>query len=295
MFFIDGAYVSELEAKISVLDLGLLRGLGVFEYLRTYRGKPFHLKEHLLRLAYSASSVGLQLPYSLQEIEQIVTKILELSELPEASIKIVLTGGMSTDQFTPQQQCSFIVFAYPLVSADTHCYEKGVEVITTTHLRCLPLSKSTHYLPAIMALRQHNGNRPFEALYLNSHQEILEGTTSNFFGIKGNTLYTCASEEILFGVTREVVLNIATPLFPIHLRSVHKEEIAQLNEAFLTSSSKEIMPISSIDGKPIGTGQVGPVTRTLMQQFEQYTQQSTWPQLALPHYSQVHSTEVTYV
>lgn len=102
-YFIDGNYLSEKDAKISLLDLSVLRGFGVFDFLRTYQKKPFHLREHLLRLQYSAAHIGLELPYSFQEIETVVSTLLNAFPEAEAAIKILVTGGVSSDQFTPQK------------------------------------------------------------------------------------------------------------------------------------------------------------------------------------------------
>jgi branched-chain amino acid aminotransferase len=283
MYFINGSYVQEKEAKISVLDLGLLRGYGVFDYLRTYGGKPFHLWDHLQRLQYSASEIGLDLPYSLKEISEIIDHILVSNKLKEAGIKIIVTGGISSDQFTPQQQSTLVIFAYPLATYPKHCYTEGIPVITTQLARSLPFCKTTQYIPGIVALQKGDKNA-LEALYLNDRNEILEGTTSNFFGIKNDTLYTCCSDAVLTGITREVVLNLAEKHFPIRLERIHYEEVETLSEAFLTASNKEVMPITKINSQPIGSGTVGPVTQKIMDLFVKYTQQDQWPMLQISRY-----------
>lgn len=287
MFFIDGAYVKEEEAKISVLDIGLLRGFGVFDYLRTYRGKPFHLWDHLKRLCFSAEEIGLTLPYSLEEIAKIVDTVIELSGLSEASVKLVVTGGISPDQFTPQERGSLIVFAYPLTTYPKQCYTDGVDVITTPQGRFFPACKSTQYLSGIVALKKDRSQAPMEALYLNGNGDLLEGTTSNFFGVQEKTLLTCDTNEVLKGITREVVLKLAQDRFESLLRPVHCEEIERLSEAFLTSSNKEIMPIVSIDGKTVGDGTVGPVTKELMRLFAEYTEQDKWDDVNIARHEKV--------
>ncbi|HEY5259253.1 MAG TPA: aminotransferase class IV, partial [Rhabdochlamydiaceae bacterium] len=152
--YVNGHFVQESEAKISVLDLGLLRGFGVFDYLRTYHGKPFHLKEHLERLSYSAEQIGLHLPYALSEVEGIIVQLLEKNGYPESSIKIVLTGGVSADQLFPDQKSSLIILVYPLKPFPESCYTQGIKVTTTTLARSIPTSKTLQYTPAIIALQQ---------------------------------------------------------------------------------------------------------------------------------------------
>ncbi|MBS0651088.1 MAG: aminotransferase class IV [Verrucomicrobia bacterium] len=285
MFFINGSYVSETDAKISVLDLSILRGFGVFDYLRTYSGKPFHLIEHLLRLQYSAQQLGLELPYTLEKISEIINEVLRLNQLAEASIKIIATGGVSPDQFTPQQPSTLIVFAYPLASYPPEFFTKGINVVTTRLMRSMPSCKTTQYIPGIIALQQGRSSNAKEALYVNAKGEILEATTSNFFGVKEGKLYTCMSEEVLAGITREVVLKIAKDHFPICFEPIAIAEIDQLDEAFITASNKEVMPVVAIDSTPIGNGKVGPITTQVMSLFRNYTKQDNWPLLDIPRYS----------
>lgn len=285
MFFINGSYVSETDAKISVLDLSILRGFGVFDYLRTYSGKPFHLLEHLLRLQYSAQQLGLELPYRLEKISEIINEVLRLNQLAEASIKIIATGGVSPDQFTPQQPSTLIVFAYPLASYPPEFFTKGINVVTTRLMRSMPSCKTTQYIPGIIALQQGRSSNAKEALYVNAKGEILEATTSNFFGVKEGKLYTCMSEEVLAGITREVVLKIAKDQFPICFEPIAIAEIDQLDEAFITASNKEVMPVVAIDTTPIGNGKVGPITTQVMSLFRNYTKQDNWPLLDIPRYS----------
>lgn len=289
MFFINGSYVSETDAKISVLDLSVLRGFGVFDYLRTYSGKPFHLWEHLLRLQYSAQQLGLELPYTLEQISDIIAEVLRLNNFTEASIKIIATGGVSPDQFTPQQPSTLIVFAYPLTSYPSEYFTKGIKVVTTRLMRSLPSCKTTQYIPGIVALQQGRGSNAKEALYVNAKGEILEATTSNFFGVKEGKLYTCMSEEVLAGITREAVLSIVKDQFNVCFEPIAIDEIDQLDEAFITASNKEVMPVVAIDNTPIGSGKVGPITNQVMALFRAYTQMPAWPALDIPRYGTITS------
>ena len=283
MYYINGQYLKEADAKISILDLSILRGFSVFDYLRTYNGKPFHLHEHLLRLKYSAEHVGLTLPHSLKEIEQIILNVLKQSNLSEASIKILITGGISPDHFTPTAP-NLIVFAYPLTPYPSHYFTEGINVATTRLSRSLPTSKTTQYTSAIVAMQQSKTHNAKEVLYLNAQEEILEATTSNFFAIKNGTLHTCCSDEVLIGITREVVLKLTSSHFPISTRALHYSEIPDIDEAFITASNKEVMPVIRIDSSPIKDGRVGPCTKKIMELFQSYTQTSPWQELSIPRY-----------
>jgi branched-chain amino acid aminotransferase len=286
MYYVNGQYLADEQATISVLDLGLMRGYGVFDYLRTYRGRPFHLLDHLLRLKYSAEQIGMLLPLSLEEIEKIIDYLLEQNRYPEASIKILITGGISEDQLIPQANPSSIILVYPLQPFPAHFYSEGITAITTPLARSLPMSKTTQYVPAILALQKGKAQKAQEALYLNERSEILEATTSNFFAFdKRGTLLTCASEEILFGITREVVLKLASAAFPIKIRPISYSEIPDLKEAFLTSSNKEVMPLTHIDAHPIGEGKIGKRTQQLMQLFTEYTRTQKHDPLNIARYT----------
>jgi len=285
MYYINGRYVTKAEeANISILDLAILRGFSVFDFLRTYKGRPFHLQDHLLRLQYSAAHVGLTLPHTLEEMEQIVLAVQKQYGAPEASLKMLITGGTSSDQFTPCPQNSCIVFAYPLTSFPSHYYTEGVKVITTRLNRSLPTAKTTQYTPAIVAMQKGRAQNAVEALYLNAQDEILEATTSNFFAFKGDTLYTCCSDEVLIGITSAVVQKIASHHYPIQTRALHYSQLPEIKEAFLTSSNKEILPIIQVDSTTIGNGKVGVKTQHLMDLFRTYTQGLEWPALNIPRY-----------
>jgi branched-chain amino acid aminotransferase len=285
MYYVNGHYVKEEEAKISILDLAILRGFGVFDYLRTYRGRPFHLWDHLLRLKYSADHIGLTLPNSLTEIQEIVDTVQKLNSLSEASIKLLVTGGVSSDQFTPHSVSNLIIFAYPLSSYPHHFFNEGIKVITTRLTRSLPMSKTTQYTPAIVTMQRGKTQNANEALYINAQEEILEATTSNFFAFKKGTLYTCSSEEVLIGITREVVLKLCRPHFPIEMRALRYDEIPEMEEAFITASNKEVMPVIQIDALKIGNGKVGPKTKQIMELFRSYTENSQWPLLNIQRYT----------
>ena len=270
-FFIDGLFTDESEAKLSILDLGILRGYGIFDYLRTYKGHPFHLKEHLERLLYSAKKTGLTLPYSLPEIETILFKLISLSGYEECSIKILVTGGISSDQMITSEKSSFIAFAYPLKPYPVTHYTNGIKTITTRLERPLPCSKTTQYLPAIVALKEGQQTGASEALYVNSKEEILEATTSNFFAFKQGVLITPPENGILLGITRAVILKLCENKFPIEIRPILYQEITEFDEAFVSASNKEVMPVVKIDTVSIGTGQVGPLTQEVMNLFAAYT------------------------
>ncbi len=291
MFYVNGSYVDDHQAVIATTDLGLVRGYGVFEYLRTYQGSPFHLSDHLARLRYSAHQIGLTPPKTDEEIEIIIDTLLRENGYAESGIKIVLTGGESCDQFTPDGRSSIIVMAYPHKPPPEVFYRNGISVVTTSLQRSIPESKTLHYTPAIIALKKATVQGAQEALYLNAQREILEATTSNFFAIKGNVLITPENDEVLLGITREVILRLAEGQLRVEKRTLCYDEIRQIDEAFITASNKEVMPVVKIDQHEIGHAHVGPLTRWFMEQFRVYTQLPNWCKLNILRYTDTVSRE----
>jgi len=284
IYYVNGSFVPEHEAKLSVLDLGLMRGYGIFDYLRTYQGRPFHLHEHLMRLKYSAMQIGLSLPEPLEKIEEIIFILLKKNQFPESSIKILVTGGTSPDQLIPCEKSSLAIIVYPFKPFPDDYFQKGIKAISTPLSRMIPTCKTIQYTPAILALKEGQKQNAQEALYLNAQKEILEGTTCNFFAFKKNTLITPYSDEILVGITREVVLALAKDHFPIEIRPINYNEIPSLDEAFLCSSNKEVMPLIQIDACMIKDGKVGPKTKELLTLFRAYSRQEKWPPLSISRY-----------
>ncbi len=270
IFYLNGKFVPEDEAKASILDLGFVRGFGVFDFLRTYHGQPFKLDAHLRRLKSSADQIGLNLPFPIAKIKELVLETFKKNTLKDANIKIIVTGGISPDQITPAGKPTLAILIYPLAVYPPSQYVKGVKVVTVDNARIYPTAKTINYIPAIMALTLAKTKGAIDAIYTNSKKEVLEGTTTNFFIFKKETLIT-AKEGILGGITREVILEIAKKEFEVKLRAISYEELKEIDEAFISNSSKEIMPVVKIDKITVGSGKVGKNTKRLMELFKAYT------------------------
>ncbi|HEY9665843.1 MAG TPA: aminotransferase class IV [Coleofasciculaceae cyanobacterium] len=268
--YLNGNYVAFDQAYLPLNDLGIVRGYGVFDFLRTYNGVPFKLREHVQRLQNSANLIGLSLPWPTEEIEAIAKNTLERNNFPEANIRIVVTGGSSADFITPMGQPSFMVIITSVSQYPREYYERGIKVITVQTERFLPKSKSLSYISAISALQQAKLNNAVEALYVNQQGQVLEGTTTNLFGFRGNQLIT-PKEKILKGITRDVVLELAQSRFEIVEKPINYSDLSSYDEAFITSSTKEIMPVVQVDELHISQGKPGENTQVLMHLFHQYT------------------------
>ncbi|MGD9364728.1 MAG: aminotransferase class IV [Desulfobacteraceae bacterium] len=274
IYYVDGKYVPADQAVIPVDDLAIVRGIGVFDLLRTYNGKPYFLKEHVARLYHSAQEINLEMPWSQAEICSVVLETLDRNDLDEANARIIVTGGSSPDFMTPAGRPRLLVLVTPLPKLPEWWLTRGVKVITVQVKRNFPGAKSIDYLPAAVALRRAHAKDAIEAIYLDEQGHALEGTTSNVFMFMDDRLVTPGS-HILSGITRKVVLSIARDHYPIEVRAVRREELLAAQEVFITGTNKGLVPVVQIDESIIGNGRPGPMTRNLMNLMEISTEGKT--------------------
>jgi branched-chain amino acid aminotransferase len=271
-YYIDGQFVDDAQASISVKDIIVLRGFGVFDFLITYNKRPFRLKEHVQRLENSAGKIGLELKHNNAEICEIVEETVHRnSHQGESNIRIVHTGGISSDGVSPEGNGILMVMVTPKHVLPDWWYSEGAKIITVEIERFIPLAKSTNYLTAVYALEQAKQQQAVEAVYVDRTNRILEGTTTNFFYFKGDTLITPAEGSILPGITRSVILELATGRFEVQVRDIAFSELDAMEEVFITASNKEVVPIVRVNDQTIGSGTPGPNTRTIMKLFRDYT------------------------
>jgi len=273
--YLNGKIISENEAKISLKDIAILRGYGVFEFLRTYNSKPFLLKEHFTRLRKSAKNLNLQLPISQKELFKQIKKLLLKNKFKESAIKLVLTGGqiidsrgMEYDKNSP----TFFILVDKLQELPKSFYQKGVKLITYEHLREIPGAKTINYITVIKLQNLCKRKKAFDILYT-QNGFLLETTTSNFFIFKKDKLLT-PKKNILIGLTRNFVIKLAEDKFEVEEKDIALKELEKAEEAFLTSTTKEILPVVKIGNKIVGNGRVGKKTRYLMDLFQRHTKES---------------------
>ncbi len=272
IFYVDGKFVPADQAVVSVNDLALLRGYGVFDFLRTYNGVPFYMHDHIERLIHSADQIGLEIPWPLYEIRDIVEQTLRKNSHKESSIRLLVTGGDSPDGMLPVGNSKLFVMVSSLKIPPEEWYAAGVKITTTRIMRIFPETKSTNYIGAIHALKDAKRKKAVESLYISPDELVLECTTSNFFGVKDNRLIT-PENGILPGITRKLIFDLAAGVVEIEERQVLLNELSQLDEAFITSSTREVLPVVQVDDMTIGNGIPGKVTRQIMDQFSKLASQ----------------------
>ena len=269
IFYVNGEYAPESKALLGATDIGLLRGYGVFDFTITYDRKPFRLRDHLDRLWNSARIIGLILPWSKEELEDLVYKTLDMNPEGEKGIRIVVTGGQSNDTFLPSGKPSLIIIVKPVKEYPKKYYTEGVKVITYQGKREIPEAKTLNYITPVRALGLARAMGAEEAIYT-SEGLLYECMACSLFTVLNGVILT-AGNEVLDGITRRTILEVIEGEIPVKYRFVRVSEIPNLNEAFLTSSSHGVMPIMQIDETVIGEGKRGPITERVMKLFQDYT------------------------
>ena len=280
--YINGKFVPQEEAMISVFDHGLLYGDGVFEGLRSYRGKVFRLREHIVRLYESAKAIWLEIPMSQDAMCDAVNEAVRVNKIDDGYIRLVVTRGAGTLGLDPNR-CSnpqVIIIADSIALYPKELYEKGLEIVTVsvqrTHPAALnPRIKSLNYLNNILAKIEGLQAGCIEALMLNHKGEVAECTGDNIFLVRGGVLYTPPLDAgILGGITRAAVIELARAA-DIEVREVAltKHDVYIADECFLTGTAAEVIPVVKVDSRSIGTGKPGPMTRDLEKAFRKLTQE----------------------
>ncbi|MGC4032472.1 MAG: branched-chain-amino-acid transaminase [Tepidisphaeraceae bacterium] len=274
--WIDGNIVNKEDAKVSVFDHGLLYGDGVFEGIRAYSGKIFESKAHLKRLFESAKAIRLNIPYTAEQLEQVIYDVMAANNFSDCYVRLVVTRGIGTLGLDPQR-CpgpSVFVIADLLALYPKEMYEKGMSVITASVIRnhpnaLSPRIKSLNYLNNILAKIEAIDAGVPEAVMLNHEGYVAECTADNIFVVRNGEISTPpASDGSLEGVTRSVIMDLARgSMIPMHERRLERHDLYIADECFLTGTGAEVIAVTKIDGRTIGTGEPGPITQKLLAAF----------------------------
>lgn len=284
--FIDGKYYDERQAKISVFDHGLLYGDGIFEGIRAYNGRVFKLKEHLDRLFWSAKALLLKIPMSHAALTAAVVETCRRNDVRDGYIRLLVTRGVGTLGLNPNRckKPSIIIIAGTIQLYPRSFYEKGMEIVTVPTARNLhsalnPAIKSLNYLNNILAKIEANIAGVEEAIMLNAEGYVAECTGDNLFILKAGQLLTPPlSAGALYGITRGTVIELAREAgIPVSEANLTRYDVFNADECFLTGTGAEIVPVVKVDGRVIGSGRPGTVTRRLEESYHALTQVSGEP------------------
>ncbi|HVT89382.1 MAG TPA: branched-chain-amino-acid transaminase [Tepidisphaeraceae bacterium] len=280
--WIDGKLVNKEDAKISVYDHGVLYGDGVFEGIRVYSGKIFECDAHLERLWASARAIRLTIPATVEQFRTAMEQTIAANGFRDCYIRALITRGVGCLGLNPNKCAnpSIIIIADTIELYPPEMYQKGMAIITASVIRnhanaVSPRIKSMNYLNNILAKIEAIDAGVPEAIMLNHEGNVAECTGDNIFIVRDGQVQTpTTSDGILEGITRKVVLDLCRKLdIPCVEKTLQRHDLYIADECFLTGTAAEVVPVTKIDGRPIGPGQVGAITRKLMDAFSRHVRE----------------------
>lgn len=265
--FFNGRFIDHEKASLHVSDLSMQRGYGVFDFFRTIDHVPLFMEDYLDRFYRSAE--GLRLPVGLDrnKLAAVIQELIAHNKIAASGIRLTLTGGYSPDSYqiaTP----NLVITQQPLKPRPAHWTETGMKIITHEYLRELSSIKSINYLMAVWLQEKIKRAGADDVLYYKNN-EVSELPRSNFFIITHDDVIVTPAKNILHGITRMKVIEMASSLYKVEERAVTPDEVRTAKEAFITSTTKQLIPVVQVDNTIIGNGRPGIVTKAMNTRFEE--------------------------
>ena len=272
--FINDQFLSATEGSLHVSDLSIQRGYALFDYLKVVNGVPLYVEDHLDRLFHSAQQLHLPLTQTREALKDIIRQLMERNNLPQSGIRITLTGGYSPDGYSVAAP-NLIIGQSPLQLPTAEAVQRGIKLMAQLHQRQLPHVKTTDYVMAIWLQPKLKEAGADDILYYNANS-ITECPRANLFMVKEGKLITPA-HNILKGVIRKQVLQLAADILPVEERDISLQELKSAEEVFITSTTKQILPVNQVDDVVLFKKGPGRITAQLLhllqeQQATQYKQ-----------------------
>jgi branched-chain amino acid aminotransferase len=259
--FANSEIIESEKAQIHPMDIGIIRGYGIFDFFRTSNYYPLFLGDYLDRFIRSAEKTHLKLVFNKEELAQIIHKLIEKNDLKNGGIRMFLTGGVSENHFSPTNG-SFFIFCEDLEFPSQIKYEKGVKLLALEHIRSIADIKTTNYAFPVWHSNIWKNEGAEDVLY-HMNGQISESSRSNIFIVKNGKISTPAN-HILHGITRKRLLELAPDT---EVRDITLQEVFDSDEVFLTSTTKKVLPVTQINNKIIGEGSPGPMVKKLLKEF----------------------------
>ncbi len=259
--FADGEIIESKNAIIHPMDLGLIRGYGIFDFFRSVNYKPLFLDHYLDRFITSAEKTYLPLPYPRIELKQIIQDLTEKNDMEQGGFRMVLSGGLSENHFSPAAGKLFI-FPESLLFPSDEKYSKGIKLLSLDYVRPIADIKTTNYAVSVWDSIRWKKEGAEDVLY---HRDglVSESSRSNFFIVKNGTVIT-PDKDILLGITRKHILRLVDK---VEIRPVTLAETLEADESFISSTTKILLPVTQIDNHTIGNGKPGPISRDILKKF----------------------------
>jgi branched-chain amino acid aminotransferase len=261
--YIHGEIVLLEQAFLHVSDLAIQRGYGIFEFFKVQNKYPFFLEDYLNRFYKSAHLMDLPVPLIREDLKAVISKLIDKNALELSGVKMILTGGYSPNGYEPAEP-NLIITQQPFSLPGQEQLEKGIKIITHEYVREVPPAKTINYSIGIRLIKEIKAQGADDVLY---HQNgvVTEFPRCNFFIVKQDDTVVTPVRDVLYGITRKNVLELAGKKYKVEEGVVTLDDIAQAKEAFLTSTTKRIVPIVQVDDKIVGNGKPGSVTLSLLE------------------------------
>lgn len=275
--FVNNYFVEAENAALGITDLSVQRGYGIFDFFRTSNYIPLFLDNHLNRFYRSADILRLPVAHSREELKNIINEMIRRNKIADSGMRLILTGGYSPDCYELSSP-NFIIIQQAVQVSDKEKFDKGIKIILHEYMRDFPQAKSINYLVGVYLQQEVHQRKADDVLYYKD-DNILEFPRSNVFAVTKEGTVITPADNVLQGITRMKVLELARKKYVVEERAVTIDEFKNAAEVFLTSTTKRIMPVISIDDTIVGDGKPGEITSYLYQQFlemEQSIKTSNW-------------------
>ncbi|MDK8183806.1 branched-chain-amino-acid transaminase [Paenibacillus sp. UMB4589-SE434] len=282
LIYLDGQYVTKEEAKVSVYDHGFLYGDGIFEGIRIYEGNIFKCKEHLERLYDSAKSIMLDIPLTIEEMQNVLVETIRRNQLRDGYIRLIVSRGAGNLGLDPLRcpKASIIIIVEQLAIYPEEAYRNGLRTVSVSQRRNIPDAlnpkiKSLNYLNNILVKIQANLADVGEAIMLNAQGYVAEGSSDNIFIIKKGVVYTPPCYlGALEGITRNTIIDLCAELgYKLKEEPFTLHDVYVADEVFFTGTAAEVIAVREVDGRIVGNGQAGPITLQLLKRFREVVPQ----------------------
>ncbi|MCC9166972.1 aminotransferase class IV [Pontibacter harenae] len=263
--FIHGEFIPLSKAFLHVGDLSVQRGYGIFDFFKVEDGHPLFLDDYLLRFYQSAKMMELPVIYSKDELKAKIYELIQKNNFGTSGIKMILTGGYSANGYDPAEP-NFIMIQQPLALPGQEVIAKGLKIITHAYVREIPAAKTINYTMGVRLIKEIKAQEAQDVLY-QRNSEVTELPRCNFFIVKQDDTIVTPSQDVLYGVTRKNVLELASKKYKVEEGTVTLADIKEAKEAFLTSTTKRILPVVQVGANVIGNGKPGAITLSLLDEL----------------------------
>lgn len=274
IFCLNGQFIDQKDAKISLLDNGFMFGDAFFDTMRTYKGVVLELDRHLSRIKKTAKILHLKLPCSIKELESWIKKTSKINKLDQARMRVTISRGEHGFDFLTSKNTTLAITCEPY-KKDEKVTINGVSTFTLNFQRPWPEIKSTNLMPMVQAYHTLQKKKGYEGILVDDLGNVTEGSSTNIFIVKNGEVFT-PKDRMLAGVTRNRVIELVKEMkLKMNIENFHKAELFKADEIFLTNRPREIIPVIKVDNKKIGTGKPGAITKKIIAAYKKFTEEHT--------------------